>query len=1144
MESLNQFIPHGYCIKWSPALLWTFVVSDGLTSLAYFAIPIILFFFARKRGGAKSRGVLLLFAAFILACGTTHLLDVVTLWIPMYWQTAIAKAITAAASVATLAYLLPRIPALASLPSLDRLIVLNEALAKEIAERKRAEAVLAEREEIYRTTVQQAADGIVLLDPQTHRLVEFNEAARRDLGYSREEFSRLQLSEINAQFDRQGLETHQAAILEGGQDLDFVTVHRHKDGRLLDVEVRSRVVDVHGRRYFAELWRDVTESRRTRHDLQSAYDRLRMAADAAELGIWIWTFADNRLVWDKRMFEIYGVPDDLRKDGLCYRLWESSLHPEDRALAVEKLQEAVQGRGRFDPVFRIVRPDGGVRYVQAMGLIERDASGAAVQMVGTNQDVTLQRELEFRLQEAKIAAETASRAKSDFVSNMSHEIRTPMNAVIGLSQLLLDTRLDRVQRDYVDKIQNSSNALLGILNDILDYSKIEAGRLAVESVDFDLDDMLDTVIDLFSVMAEAKGLELFLEVPPDLPHRLRGDPLRLSQVLNNLVGNAVKFTERGEVHVKLERMSQAGKEAALGVSVRDTGIGMSGEQQGQLFQCFSQADATTTRRYGGTGLGLAISKSLVELMGGEIGVESEPGRGSTFRFTVPLLAAEAGAPARDPGELRGMRVLVVDDQDTSLQLMSNILVSWEFEVSLAGSAEDGLRRLVDADRAGTPFELLIVDWKMPVMDGIEMAHRVNQMAERGEVARPPVVIMVTAYGRHQVLEASGKVRFDAVLDKPVKPSSLFDTVARIQNPGAVPPRLKRRTREADLFSLTWPIRGARVLLVEDNPTNQLVAERLLEKMGMVVELAVNGREAVEKVKERDYDAVLMDLQMPVMDGFEATSAIRTLDKARGLPVIAMTAAAMVKDQRRTEAAGMNDHINKPIEPEKLAAALVRWISPGRRSAPLRNAAPDDAPFELTGFDLERALSYTGQSWGLLRGAMLKFHEDFSGAPDKLRAYLRSDRWRDAERLVHTIKGLSATIGALALREAAQRFEGELQRGELSGREAFEQALASVLDGIGLIRPAPARGENAGRALVREPDLDVALLLPRLRQLGALLAQNRGQARAVAKEVASVLDGTSLAGPFGAVEAEVWQLHFKRALEGLRALMASQGWEEE
>jgi PAS domain S-box-containing protein len=956
MESLNQFIPHGYCIKWSPALLWTFVVSDGLTFLAYFTIPCILFFFARKRGGTRSRSVLLLFAAFILACGTTHLLDVVTLWIPMYWPAAVAKAVTAAASVGTLIYLAQRVPVLANLPSLDRLIAINSELAREVAERQRAEAALAEREAIFRTTVQQVADGIVLLDPLTQRFIEFNDAACSSLGYSREEFSRLRLSEINTQFDQAGLEQHPAASLEGHQPLDFVTVHRCKDGGLMDVEVRSRVVEVRGRKYFAALWRNVTESLRSRRELQTSYDRLRMAAEAAELGIWIWAFADDRVSWDDRMFEIYGVPKDTDPSKVNYQLWRSSLHPEDREQAVEQLKAAVSGAGRFNPVFRIVRPDGAVRYVQAMALIERDASGAAVQMVGTNQDVTAQRELEIRLREARIAAEAASRAKSEFVSNMSHEIRTPMNAVIGLSQLLLDTRLDDVQRDYVGKIQNSSKALLGILNDILDYSKIEAGRMAIESVDFDPEAVLGTAIDLFSVMAESKGLELFLEVPPDLPHRLRGDPLRLGQVLNNLVGNAVKFTERGEIHVKLERVEQAGGDMALRMSVRDTGIGMSAGQRAQLFQSFSQADATTTRRYGGTGLGLAISKNLVELMGGEIGVDSETGRGSTFWFTVRVQSAEAAVAARDPGELRGMQVLVVDDQETSLRLMNRMLVSWACEVSLADSAEEGLRRVIDADRAGAPFELAIIDWKMPAMDGIEMAKIINEMAGRGEIARPPLVIMVTAYGRHHVLEASGKVRFDAVLDKPVKPSSLFDAVARIQNPSrpGVPQRLPRQAE--DLSALTRSIRSARVLLVEDNPTNQLVAECLLERMGLVVELAVNGREAVEKVAAQDYDAVLMDLQMPEMDGFEATAAIRALDKARELPIIAMTAAAMVKDRRRTEAAGMNDHIDKPIEPEKLAAALTTWIPSGRRPPERPSAEPDDTPFELTGFDLERALS--------------------------------------------------------------------------------------------------------------------------------------------------------------------------------------------
>jgi two-component system sensor histidine kinase/response regulator len=806
MDYLNALLPQGYYIQSSPALLWTFATSDSLIALTYFVIGPVLISFALRQPEPKTRRVLLLFAAFILTCGATHLLDMITLWQPVYWLGAFIKAVNAILSIGVLLYAWPRVTAWVNRPGTEQRLKPNTHPAQETAERKQAET-----------------------------------------------------------------------------------------------------------------------------DLQAAHDRLKLAADAAELGVWIWTFADNRLIWDERMFKIYGAPESLKTSGLYYEFWQSSLHPDDEAHAVEKLNGAVQGVGPFDPIFRIIRPNGDIRYIQAAGIVERDIDGQPTQMVGTNQDITAQREMETRLHEARETAESASRAKSQFVSNMSHEIRTPMNAVIGLSQLLQDTELSARQHDYLHKILSSSRALLSIINDILDYSKIEAGHLFIDAIDFDLDAVLDNALDLFAVEAEKKGVEIFLDLPTNLPFALRGDPMRLGQVFNNLVGNAVKFTEQGEIRIRVALEPLSGQDIRIEVSVRDSGIGMNEEQQQRLFQAFSQADSSITRKYGGSGLGLIICKNLVELMGGEISVESELGRGSAFHFSAQLQRSDIAFWSRDPGNLFGMRALVVDDQQTSLDVMKNILDSWSFNVSLASSAAEGIDLIIAAERANTPFELLLIDWKMPITDGIELTRKINSLNEKGQIARAPIVIMVTAYGRHNVVEAANTAHYDAVLDKPVKPSTLFDTVARIQNQirGVAGPSRTHIANDS-LFAITRPIHGARVLVVEDIPINQEVAQGLLEKMGLTVDLADNGLEAVKMVEINDYDAVLMDLQMPVMDGFEATRRIHAGERGGNLPIIALTAAALEGDRQEAKAAGMVDHVTKPIEPKKLADALLKHIHPRRQ----------------------------------------------------------------------------------------------------------------------------------------------------------------------------------------------------------------------
>jgi signal transduction histidine kinase/DNA-binding response OmpR family regulator len=576
-------------------------------------------------------------------------------------------------------------------------------------------------------------------------------------------------------------------------------------------------------------------------------------------------------------------------------------------------------KGQHLAEYRFRKKDGTYCWVSDEQHLTRDTEGDPVEVVGSWSDIDIRKAAEQTIQAAQAELEKASEAKSAFLANMSHEIRTPMNAVLGLSHLALKTDPSPRQRDYLVKIRSSGQHLLGIINEILDFSKIEAGKLSIESVEFDLDKVLENVGNLISEKAEEKGLELIFDIEPSVNStRLRGDPLRLGQILINFCNNAVKFTEEGEVVIKGRVLEASGDSQLVEFSVSDTGIGMTEAQIGRLFQAFEQADTSTTRKYGGTGLGLAISKRLAELMGGDVGVTSELGKGSTFWFTARLGKGVAVLrPSLLRSDLRGRRLLIIDDNSSARAVLSNMLVNMTFVVDEAASGEEGIEMVRQAAQRSEPYEIIFVDWQMPRLDGIETSKRIIALPD---LSNPPHLVMVTAYGREDVLKQAEENGLENVLVKPVTSSTLFDTIVGVlgvQQEGI------GHVQIASSFEIART-RGTRVLLVEDNEINQEVAIGLLEDAAIQVDLAENGEIAVRMAQENDYDAVLMDMQMPVMDGIEATRALRSDPRFQNLPIIAMTANAMAADREKCLQAGMNDHIGKPIDPDQLFSVLLRW----------------------------------------------------------------------------------------------------------------------------------------------------------------------------------------------------------------------------
>jgi len=899
-----------------------------------------------------------------------------------------------------------------------------------ITGRREAERKLRLSDDELRLLIAGVKDyAIVMLDPDGN-VVSWNEGAVSIMGYSAEEIRGCHCAKFyTPDAVLQGTPARALALaIESGR-IEEEGLRVRKDGSQFTAHVvTSPLFDENGKiRGFGKVMRNITARKKAESDTNALLRTIHLHS--------IVSVADRagRIVDVNDTFCAISGYSRQELLGQTHHIINSGLHSPQ--FWTDMWQNIASGKSWRGEICNRSK-QGSLYWVDSIIVPFMDDDGRPIKFLSIRNDITAAKQQEQLLREETEKATVANSAKSEFLANMSHEIRTPMNAIIGMTRLALRKNPGAGQLNYLNKIDNAAHSLLGIVNDILDYSKIEAGKMDLEQIAFSLDEVLNNLDDIVREKAEHKGIEIAFCMTDETPHFLKGDPLRLGQILINLVNNAIKFTEEGRVIVEVKVEEGGGDTRKLTFSVADTGIGMTSEQVSNLFQSFNQADTSITRKYGGTGLGLAISKQLCELMQGTLSVESQPNKGSTFYFTAVFGVATEGLPLYAGARRRDLikkSILIVDDSENARDMLIAMLKANGLVARAVPSGEEALAAIKGASEAGTPFDLVLMDWRMPGIDGIEASRRIKALRT---TSRIPAVLMVSAFEREEAMSGVASRELDGFLLKPVNESLLIDTIAGIfgvrsgcpgsgsrNAPGHFPAELAHR----------------RVLLVEDNEVNRDLATELLSDLGIVVSVAVNGREGVDMVAAEPFDLVLMDFQMPVMDGLTATRQIRADDRFAKLPILAMTAHAMNGDRERSLNAGMNDHITKPIDPNRLTAALIRWmpeleVERPESRAEFKNPTPpqEDIPEQLFPFNIQAALVRTNGKTRLLRKLMLGFRDEYTSAISDLREHVAAGRTADAERLAHSLKSVAGMLEAHDLAEAASAVEGSLRSGERAG----------------------------------------------------------------------------------------------------------------
>ena len=959
-------------------------------------------------------------------------------------------------------------------------LVWRKQRARFYRERYEAEDALRDSEARYQAFFEASPDGILLADMETRMFRWANPAMCRMLGYTEKELRTMGMADIHPKDDLQRVAAEFDAQARGDKTLALNMPCLRKDGMILYTDINAITITVEGRAYLGGFFRDITEQKKAAEALLQSKDSYRRLSD--DMPLYIVSFLPDGTI--NYVNAALASMEGVSPDELVGRRFSDMLTPEDFEAARERL-------GSLSPENPIesheqlhTGRDGSVTWQEWTTRAFFDDNGLPIRFQGIGRDITARKRAEEALiktnrqleqvtamaNDMAAQAQAANIAKSQFLANMSHEIRTPMNGVIGMTGLLLGTDLSEEQRMYAESVRSSGEALLSVINDILDFSKIEADKLELEELDFDLRAMMEDAAELLAVRAHEKNLEFICRIDPEVHTFLRGDPGRLRQILVNLVGNAIKFTSEGEVVIEVKLESEPDDHIKARFEVRDTGIGIPLEKTGSLFSAFQQVDASTTRRFGGTGLGLAISKRLVELMGGEIGIESIEGSGSTFWFT----AVFGKQPQREPGEgmpqtdIRGVRILAMDDNATNRLVLAEqlaLLGVRHAEVENAAKAMDMLR---SARAEDDPFRIVLMDMHMPEMDGESLGRAIKADPELSDT----ILVMMTSLGRRGDAKRLEAIGFSAYLTKPVKQSQLYDCLVTVLGAGVASAKTSETVLVTRHTISEARRRKVRILLAEDNVTNQLVALRILENLGFRAYTVTNGQEAIKALETIPYDIVFMDVQMPVMDGFEATRVIRsgkTKAPNPGIPIIAVTANAMKGDRERCIEAGMDDYISKPFAPQALAAAIEKWLDRDQEQPPAKDTfIARTEPSDLSDvaqraksegphvFDRQALTALLMGDKDLVREIIAGFLGDMPRQIDTLKKHIAEGDAGLAGGLGHAIKGAAANVGGKSLSAVAAEVEKAGKAGRLEEIAALMPELERQFD---LLKAQMREGES-------------------------------------------------------------------------------------